>query len=175
MEQMKLDDCKPLEHLNDQINRINQASAKKTLEADRILEAYKIGAIDLPKLKDTMDEIKIQEAKLVREKESLEAELQKAKTQELSEERLNDFCNSLPSVLTSLDYNQRRQILKEVVDKIVIDGETVKIYGIIKPSLENVEDTDIVLHSSKGDTEGFIVDSAHLLRKVSSSLRQNGG
>ena len=112
MEQMKLDDCKPLEHLNDQLSRISQASTKKALEGDRILEAYKIGAIDLPKLKDTMDEIKTQESKLAREKEALESELQKAKTQELSEERLNDFCNSLPAVLTSLDYNQKRQILE---------------------------------------------------------------
>ncbi|MGP8080898.1 MAG: hypothetical protein ACLPVI_10385, partial [Dehalococcoidales bacterium] len=31
-----------------------------------------------------------------------------------------------------------------------------KIYGIIRPSPENAEDTAIVLHSSKGDTEGFI-------------------
>jgi len=82
-----------------------------------------------------MDEIKSQESTLTKEKEALETELQKAKAQELNEDRLNDFCRNLPNVLDSLDYNQRRQILKEVVDKIEFPAKrrkTFKLAGKIR-------------------------------------------
>ena len=54
----------------------------------------------------------------------------------------------LPAVLTSLDFGERRQILKEVVDKIVVGNGEVTIYGIIPPTPEEIgEDASTVLHS----------------------------
>ncbi len=149
IDQIKKDGHKPLQHLEANLDRVRQVLAKKKTEADRMLEAYKIAAIDLPTLKQKMDDIKSEEAKLNQEAVRLEAELRKAKAQELNEEKLFEFCRNLPTVLTSLDFEDKRQILREVVDKIAIDGNEVTIYGIIPPTpKENPQDASIMLHSS---------------------------
>lgn len=115
---------------------------------DRMLEAYKIGAIDLQTLKQKMDDIRSEETGLKEEELRLEAELRKAEAQELNTEKLYEFCKSLPAVLTSLDFGERWQILREVVDKIVVDNGEVTIYGIIPPTPEEIgEDASTVLHS----------------------------
>jgi hypothetical protein len=74
-------------------------------------------------------------------------ELGKAKAQELNEEKLYQFCHSLPTTLANLNFEDKRQILREVVDRIVIDGYEATIYGIIPVPDEKVEDASIELHS----------------------------
>ena len=113
-----------------------------------MLEAYKIGVIDLTTLKQKLDALKCEETRLSEDKLTLESELRQAQAQELNEQKLFEFCQSLPAVLTGLDFGERRQILREVVDKIVVDSGEVTIYGIIPPP---PDDASIVLHSSKGD------------------------
>ncbi len=113
-----------------------------------MLEAYKIGAIDLHTLKQKMDEIRSEETRLNEESVTLEAELRRAQAQELNEEKLYEFCRSLPTVLTGLAFEDKKQILREVVDKIVVDSGEVTIYGIIPPTPEEIgEDASTVLHS----------------------------
>jgi hypothetical protein len=143
-----MDGHKPLKHLEVNLDRVQQALAKKKIEADRMLEAYKIGAIDLQTLKQKMDDIRSEEAQLNEEELRLKAELRQSQAQELNEEKLFEFCQSLPAVLTGLDFEGKRQILREVVDRIAIDGTEVTIYGIIPPTPEEIaEDASIVLHS----------------------------
>jgi len=148
IDQVEKDRHKPFEHLRANLERVRHALAKKKTEADRMLEAYKVGAIDLQTLKQKMDEIKSEEAKLNQEQLKLDTELRKAEAQELNEERLYEFCRNLPNVLTGLNFEDKRQILREVVDKIVVDGGEVTIYGIIPPAPESTEDASIVLQSS---------------------------
>jgi site-specific DNA recombinase len=148
IDQAEKDGYKPLEHLKANLNRVGHALAKKKIETDRMLEAYKIGAIDLQTLKQKIDDIRSEETRLKEEELRLEAELRKAEAQELNTEKLYEFCKSLPAVLTSLDFGERRQILREVVDKIVVDNGEVTIYGIIPPTPEEIgEGASTVLHS----------------------------
>jgi len=148
IDHVKMDGHKPLKHLQANLDRVQQALAKKKIETDRMLEAYKIGAIDLQTLKQKMDDIRSEEARLNEEELRLKAELRQAQAQELNEEKLFEFCQSLPAVLTGLDFEGKRQILREVVDRIAIDGTEVTVYGIIPPTPEEIaEDASIVLHS----------------------------
>ncbi len=148
IDHIKKDGHKPLKHLEASLDRVRQALARKNTEADRMLEAYKIAAIDLPTLKQKMDDIRSEEAQRNEERLRLEVELRQAQAQELNEEKLYEFCQSLPAVLTSLDFEGKRQILREVVDRIAIDGNEVTIYGIIPPTPEAIaKDASIVLHS----------------------------
>jgi site-specific DNA recombinase len=130
------------------LDRVCHALDAKRIEADRILDAYKIGAIDVQTLKQKMDETKEEQVKLENEKVELEKELTKAGAQELNEEKLYQFCQGLPTMLDNLSFEDKRQILREVVDRIVIDGGEVTIHGIIPPPHENPEDASIVLRSS---------------------------
>jgi len=113
-----------------------------------MLDAYKIEAIVLPALKQKMDEIKTEEVKVREEKSRLERELKKAEAQELNEEKLYQFCRSLPTTLATLNFEDRRQILREVVDKIVVGGDDVTIYGIIPMPEDRVNNMLIELPSS---------------------------
>jgi hypothetical protein len=94
-----------------------------------------------------MDEIKEEQVKLQNEKAELENELRKVEAQELNEEKLYQLCYSLPTTLANLNFEDKRQILRDVVDRIVIDGCEVTIYGIIPVPDEKIEDASIELHS----------------------------
>lgn len=138
----------PTPYLEANLDRVHHALEKKAVEADRMLDAYKVGAIDLPTLKQKIEAIKKEEAELTEEKARLDSEVRKAEAQELNEEKLHEFCQNLPATLTNLDFEDRRQILREVVDRIVVDGDEVTIYGIIPVPEERVEDVSIELQSS---------------------------
>ncbi len=117
-----------------------------TCSAARMFEVLQIGVIDLTTLRQKLDALRCEEARLNEEELRLKAELRQAQAQELNEEKLFEFCQSLPTVLTSLDFEGKRQILREVVDKIAIDGSEVTIYGIIPPTPEDIaDDASIVL------------------------------
>jgi hypothetical protein len=113
-----------------------------------MLDAYKIGAINIQTLKCKMDEIKKEEAELNNEKLSLEADIRKAQAEELNEEKLYRFCRGLPATLANLNFEDRKQILREVVNKIVVDGSKVTIYGIIPTPEGEAEDVSVGLSSS---------------------------
>lgn len=108
----------------------------------------RLGAIDLQTLKQKMDEIKNEEAGLNEEKLRLEKELHKAKVQELNEEKLYQFCQSLPATLANLNFEDNRQILREVIDKIVVDGNELTIYGVIPLPEEKAGKMSVGLQSS---------------------------
>ena len=148
IDHVKKDGHEPLKHLEAGLDRVQQALSKKKIEADRMLEAYKIGVIDLTTLKQKLDALRCEEARLHEEELRLKAELRQAQAQELNEEKLFQFCQNLPTVLTDLDFEGKRQILREVVDKIAIDGSEVTIYGIVPPTSEDIaKDASILLHS----------------------------
>jgi len=138
----------PTAHLRASLDRVSQAQERKNVEADRMLDAYKMGAIDLQTLKRKMDEIKSEEAELDQEKSRLEKEIRRSESRELNEEKLYQFCQSLPATMASLSFENKRQILGEVVDKIVVDGNDITIYGIIPAPEEIAEDYAVALPSS---------------------------
>jgi site-specific DNA recombinase len=135
-------------YLRTSLERVCQALGKKSVEADRMLDAYKIGAMDLQTLKRKMDEVKREEAKLTEEKFRLEGELRRAEAQELNEGKLYEFCQNLPTTLANLTFEDKRQILREVVDKVIVDEDKVTIYGIIPMPEDKVDDLSVVLPSS---------------------------
>ena len=77
----------------------------------------------------------------------LENELRKAEAQGINEEKLYQSCHNLPTTLANLNSEDKRQVLREVVDRIVVDGCEVTIYGIIPVPDEKINDASIELHS----------------------------
>ena len=130
------------------LDRVCQALERKRVEADRMLDAYKIGAIDLQTLKRKMDEVKKEEAELTEEKFRLKGELRRVEAQELNEEKLCEFCQNLPTTLANLTFEDKRQILREVVDKVIVNEGEVTIYGIIPMAEDKVDDVSVALPSS---------------------------
>jgi len=129
----QLENChySPHAHLEASLDRVCHALDRKKVEEDRMLQAYRIGAIELETLKCKMDEIRDEQRSLTEEKMRLEKELGRAKAQELNKEKLEQFCQSLPTNLANLDFADKKEIMREVTDRIVVDGAEVTIYGII--------------------------------------------
>ena len=135
-------------HLQTNLDRVSHALKSKVVESDRMLDAYKVGAIDIEALKRKMDEIRKEIAELEGKKSRLERELHKAGSQKLNEEKLYQFCQDLPTTLANLAFEDKKQILQEVVDKIIVNGDEVTIYGIIPTPDEIMGDMSIELPSS---------------------------
>ncbi len=135
-------------YLHVSLQTVNESIGKKTAEVDRLLEAYKIGAIDSQLLKREMDKIKAEQEKLLQTKQDLEKQLQEAGTQEINADYVERFCRNISAVLDNLNFEDKRQVLREVADKIVIDGSKVSIYGII-PMLEedSIEKQEVLIES----------------------------
>jgi len=138
----------PGAYLEANLDRVSSGLERKKVEVDRMLDAYKIGAIDLQTLKQKMDEIKNEEAQLNEEKLRLERELREARAQELNEEKLYQFCRNLPVTLANLNFEDKRQVLREVIEKIIVNGNDITIYGIIPLPEEKAKDLSVVLPSS---------------------------
>jgi len=101
----------------------------------------------LQTLKEKMDGMRKERAELGEGKSRLERELSEAKAQDLNEEKLYQFCQNLPTTLANLNFEDKRRILREVVDNIIVNGDGVTIYGII-PVPEEMEDMSVELPSS---------------------------
>ena len=119
------------EYLEDGLQVVGQTLNKKNLQIDKLLEAYKVGAFDSQVLKEQMDKIKAEQQRLICTKHDLEKQVQEAAKQELNSDYIERFCQDIPSVLNTLSFEDRRFILHEVIDKIVINGDGVTIYGIV--------------------------------------------
>lgn len=118
-------------YLEASLQTVNQSIERKTLQVDRLLEAYKIGAINSQLLKREMDKIRGEQDKLIETKQDIERQLQEAEKQELNADYIERFCKNISVVLGSLSFEDKRQVLREVIDKIVVNDNEVYIFGII--------------------------------------------
>ncbi len=85
---------------------------------DRLLEAYKIGAIDAQLLKREMDKTQAEQQRLIDAKQDLEKQLQEAGDQQVNANYIEGFCNSISVVLDNLGFEEKRTILREVIERI---------------------------------------------------------
>lgn len=122
-------------YMEGSLETVKQTLEKKSLEVDRLLEAYRIGAIDSQLLKREMDKVKAEQEKLLQTKQDLEKQLQEVGIQEIDADYVERFCRNISVVFDNLSFEDKRQVLREVIDKIVLDGSEISIYGII-PILE---------------------------------------
>lgn len=66
-------------YLGKSLDRVSHALEKKVVEANRMLDAYKVGVLALQTLKEKMDGMRKERAELGEEKSRLERELSEAK------------------------------------------------------------------------------------------------
>jgi site-specific DNA recombinase len=128
-------------HLGTSLATVNQTIEQKSRETDRLLEAYRVGAIDSELLKREVDKVRESERALVATKHDLEEELRVAEHRELDGEYIERFCGSISALLDNLESDDKMQVLREVVDKVVIEGDRVTVYGVIPASVDEAAST----------------------------------
>jgi len=73
------------------------------------------------------DEVKMQLAKLKREKTDIIKQLEEIKQKE-RETKTYDQIKNLCSVWKDMEFKEKRNVVEQLLDKIVVDGKTLKIY-----------------------------------------------
>ncbi len=73
------------------------------------------------------EEIKCELAKLTSEKSNIIKELEDIKEKERAT-KTYDKIKNLESVWTSMEFKEKRNVIEQLLDKIVVDGKTLKIY-----------------------------------------------
>jgi site-specific DNA recombinase len=101
------------------------AASKKSVE--RLIDAYSDGILDRaefdPRLKRARERLLKQEQQL----QSLDKESREQSSLKEAMSCLDDFCESIGSNLESADWGQKREILRTLIEKIVIDAEQVRV------------------------------------------------
>lgn len=79
------------------------------------------------------EEIKKELAKLTSEKSNIMSELEDIKEKERAT-KTYDKIKNLESVWTDMEFKEKRNIVEQLLDKIVVDGKTLKIYWNVSES-----------------------------------------
>ena len=79
------------------------------------------------------EEIKKERAKLTSEKSDIKKELENIKEKERATTTYDKIKN-LESVWTGMEFKEKRNVVEQLLDKIVVDGKTLKIYWNVSES-----------------------------------------
>lgn len=105
-----------------QIALINQKIESLTTQISRYSDLYSLGQMD-------MDEIKAKIEPLTSERQKLKAELEQLqKASNVTTEHTLKLAHSFGEALESRDLDKVRFVVDELVEKIVIDGEKIRIF-----------------------------------------------
>ena len=88
-----------------------------------------------------MDKIKAEQEALIVTKRGIEKEIQEAGEHHIDAEYIDRFCYNISTVLDKLSFEEKRMILREVIEKIVVKDNEVSIFGII-PLQEEIDGTE---------------------------------
>ena len=136
------------DYLQESLKTIDRKLVKKNVQIDKLMDAYTVGAIDAELLKGQLNKVKAEQQKLAAAKQDLGKQLKVAANQKLNTDSIEAFCSKITSAFGSLTVTEKRFILREVLDKIVISNNEVTIYGIVPIYEDRNENVSIASQSS---------------------------
>jgi len=116
-----------------EIERKRMELALKRLKTreDRLIDAYKNEALGLPQFKQEMDKLRSRRGALERQLGDLERQRQEHVQAQDALASLETFCQRVSQGLDSVTFEEKQMLLRLVVDRIVVDGQNVRIEGVI--------------------------------------------
>jgi tRNA-specific 2-thiouridylase len=147
--------------IDGRLDYISSAIKKLEVAKKRITEAFKAEVMTLPELRKEKTDIELSEEKLISERDALMMKLNvqhdvSAKI-DLFKETCHKFLNKIndPKIVTE---RLKKDIIKLVIDEVVIEGESVKIFATIplpnKIHEREMDKTDIPGTFNAGATLG---------------------
>ena len=120
-------------------------------EENRLLDAYRENVISKEQLKDQMAKVQNKRSQLEQQKQALVVKHETSVPPILIKRSITDFCKLVKKRLDSLkdDFDGKRYLLSLAINKIVLEGKTVRIKGIIpsdaqkRPLLSNIAYTPL--------------------------------
>ncbi len=139
----------PITH---QYKLIEKKLDKLDQEANRLLDAYQGECIDLSELKQRMNTIKREKNNLNRQKEESNSGISKYQLLELKE-AVNHFSNHLRTSEKELDFEEKRKVLRMLIQEIRIGKDDICVDHIIPLKKKLVSDKNARLCPRSQDTK----------------------
>jgi site-specific DNA recombinase len=119
-----------------QARRDNVRRGKTSLQhqLDRLTEAYLSGVIPLPEYQRRRAELEERQQGLTRQEEQLQAQANRANEAAKLVASVEAFCQRVQSGLAAATFEQKRQLVELLVDRVIVAGEAVEIRYVIPTS-----------------------------------------
>lgn len=111
--------------------QIKLALKRVAVQQDRMTEAYKAEAIDLDRYKNEMDGLQAREEQLQTEAASVDRIEREQASAESTLEHLDRFCAAVNTGLDVLEFHDRQQLLRLLVERITYSSGDVTIDALI--------------------------------------------
>ena len=120
--------------LGGKIRRIESDISKVKKQEDRMLDAYSAGAVTLEQLRGQMDRIQQNKQQLEEEKKRLIEERNEFGSRGAKERGVKEFCGLVEEGLESFGFQEKQKFLRLLIDKVSLEGDSVRIKGVIPVS-----------------------------------------
>ena len=113
---------------------LNRALAQLGRQSERLLKAYLAEVIDLPELERKRQEIALKKQALQTQLRQVEAQAKKRVELTTIATSIETFCQRIRHGLEQLTFEQRRQLVELLIDRVVVYNDQVEIRYVIPTS-----------------------------------------
>jgi len=117
--------------LQDRQRTLRTTLAQLERQQTRLLEVYLAEVIGRDEFERKRQELTQTQSGLTQQLRQLEAQAQKQLDTAKLAAGIEDFCRRLQPTLEQLDFAQRRQLVELLIDRVIVDNETVEIRYVI--------------------------------------------
>jgi site-specific DNA recombinase len=125
--------------LEQERQQIQVALKRVNDQQDRITDAYMNEALELLEYKAKMDELRERKRGLEKQLASLEERGHRQSRERDALERLESFCEAVAQGLDNLTFEEKQQLLRLLVERILVENSKVQVEAII-PLDENIDE-----------------------------------
>ena len=134
IERLQLSRIKQNKTTEKELERVEAALDNTRNEEDRLLDAYRSGIITLEQLKAQMGKIQEKKNTLSQERQRLTKITAQIVSTDLLKRSIEDYCEAVKTRLKNLTFEKKQQILRLLINKIILEREKVRIKGKIPVS-----------------------------------------
>ena len=129
----RLSDSHRAASLESERGQLRLAFKRISKQEERLTAAYMAEALDLGRFKQEMDHLKTQRIGLERSLADVDQREKQASDAAAALARLDDFCEHVAAGLDAMTFIDKQQLLRLVVERIVVDEQVARIETIIPP------------------------------------------
>ena len=133
-------------HLDAERKQIALALKRAKGQEDRITDAYRDEAMDLPRYKAEMAGLRGRRTQLEQSSRDLESRVGNEQAMHAGLERLDQFCEQVTVGLENLTFEERQQLLRLVVERVVVENGVVRIETVIPIASDKLRSTHPEVH-----------------------------
>lgn len=114
-----------------ELKRLQRQRAALARQEQRLLDAYQVGALELAELKERRQRLRETEQQLEHREDTLKSQVAQAQQAATLQETVTHFCERIRAQLADPSFVLKQQIVRLVVERIVVTDEEIVIQHII--------------------------------------------